>query len=170
MMKKTVTAMVAVLALAGCGGADETVAEPDALTLTPGEWAANDERASYADEDGNLMATFRCDAEVGEVVLEMTGGFAEDTRPAMLVRAGDFMHGVDPVEVRQGEDGPVRLAPIPLTGPLVGTIREFPAPLTIESEGAEPIMIETDEVLQRYFESCAAEAPTAASEPAESGQ
>lgn len=148
------------IGLAACAGdaGDDTPGEPRALELTPGAWAANAEQASYADDDGNLLATFRCDAQTAEIILEMEGGFADGARPAMLVRAGDFMHGVDPVEVRNGENGPVRVAPMPISGPLSNTIIAFPAPLTIEADGAEPIMVQTDAVLQGYFEQCAAAA------------
>ncbi|QLC25846.1 hypothetical protein HFP57_12985 [Parasphingopyxis algicola] len=148
------------LALTACAGeaGDGSTAEPAALALTPGAWAADDERASYADEDGALLASFRCDAETAELVLEMPGGVPDGGRPAMLLRAGDFMHGVDPVEIRTGADGPVRLARLPVAGPLAGTIRGFPAPLTVESDGGEPVMIQTDAVLQEFFEQCAAAA------------
>ncbi|MEM8697284.1 MAG: hypothetical protein AAGE05_14780 [Pseudomonadota bacterium] len=157
-------------ALAACsGGEDDSSGEPGALALTPGAWAANADQASYADEDGNLLATFRCDTETVEIVLEMPGGFAEGARPAMLVRAGDFMHGIDPVEVRNGPDGPVRFAPIPVVAPIARAVRDFPVPLTIEADGAEPVMVQTDAVLQEYFEQCAAASATNVA-PAEQGQ
>ncbi|WP_299321377.1 hypothetical protein [Parasphingopyxis sp.] len=156
MTKKFFSVAALAVALAACSGdAGEDTGEPRALELTPGAWAANADQASYADEDGNLLATFRCDPEAAEIVLEMEGGFAEGARPAMLMRAGDFMHGVDPVEVRSGANGPVRIAPMPITGPISATIIEFPAPLTIEADGAEPLMVETDAVLQDYFAQCA---------------
>lgn len=147
-------------ALGGCSGAgdEEGGAEPAALTLTPGAWAADAERASYADSEGALLASFRCDAETAELVLEMPGGFADGARPAILMRAGDFMHGVDPVETGSTPEGPVRLARAPVGGPLMGAVRAFPVPLTIEADGAPPVMIETDAVLQGFFESCAAAA------------
>lgn len=146
-----------VIALGACSGAgeQEESGEPAALTLTPGAWAANDDRAGYADEEGNLLASFLCDAETAELILEMPGGFAEGARAAMMMRAGDFMHGIDPVEVRSTADGPVRIARVPVGGPLMGAIRAFPVPLTIEADGGEPVMVETDAVLQGYFESCA---------------
>ncbi|WP_442624148.1 hypothetical protein [Parasphingopyxis sp.] len=145
------------LTLVACSGdaGDEAADGPRALELTPGAWAANADQASYADEDGNLVATFRCDADTAEIVLEMEGGFVEGARPAMLLRAGDFMHGVDPVEVRNGAEGPVRIAPMPIAGPLANTIIAFPAPLTIEADGTETVMVQTDAVLQGYFEECA---------------
>jgi len=48
-----------------------TKRRPNPAPLTPGAWAANEDRASYADEEGNLLATFRCDPETAEIVLEM---------------------------------------------------------------------------------------------------
>lgn len=160
MRVRSAMALAPILLLAACSGAagDGNPAEPAALTLTPGAWAADGERASYADEDGTLLASFRCDAETAELVLEMPGGFADGARPAMLLRAGDIMHGVDPVEVRAGADGPVRLARLPVGGPLTDAIRGFPVPLAIESDGGEPMMIETDAALQGYFARCAAAA------------
>lgn len=156
-------------ALGACSAAgDEETGEPAALTLTPGAWAASAERASYADDGGVLLASFRCDAETAELVLEMPGGFADGARPAILMRAGDFMHGVDPVEIRSSADGTVRFARAPVGGPLMGAIRAFPVPLTIEADGAPPVMIETDSVLQGFFESCAAASGAGSSaEPAQ---
>ena len=164
MPKHSILAATLALALGACsdGAQDGTADEPRALELTPGAWTADAHRASYADEEGALVATFRCDMETAEIVLEMQGGFAEGARPAMLLRAGDFMHGVDPASVRNGADGLVRIAPMPATGPLSNAIISFPVPLTIEADGAEPVMIETDAVLQGYFENCAAAANRAA--------
>lgn len=157
------------LALGACSGAgeEEGGGEPAALMLTPGAWAANDEQASYADDDGNLLASFRCDAETAELVLEMPGDFAEGARQAMALRAGDFMHGVDPVERGGTAEAPLRIARLPVGGPLTGAIRSFPVPLTIEAEGAEPVMVETDTVLQGYFESCAEASGSTAGSPVE---
>ncbi|RED16894.1 hypothetical protein [Parasphingopyxis lamellibrachiae] len=160
----------AAAALGACSGAGDEAGsgEPDALTLTPGAWTASAEQASYADDGGVLLASFHCDAETAELVLEMPGGFADGARPAILMRAGDFMHGVDPVEMRGTAEGTVRLARAPVGGPLMGAVRAFPVPLTIEADGAPPVMIETDSVLQEFFESCAAASSTGDSaEPAQ---
>ncbi len=168
MTMKIWTVLGLAIALGACSGAgeeDSSSGEPAALTLTPGAWAANDEQASYADDEGNLLASFRCDAETAELVLEMPGSFAEGARPAMALRAGDFMHGVDPVQMGGTAEAPLRIARLPVGGPLTGAIRSFPVPLTIEAEGAEPVMLETDTVLQGYFESCAEASGSAADNP-----
>ena len=153
--------------LAACGGeaGDADLAEPGTLTLTPGAWAANDSEAGYAIEDGQRLATLRCDPVTQELILEMPGGFADGARAAMLIRAGDFMHGVDPVEVRTGDAGPVRIAPMPINGPISQTIIDFPVPLTIETDGAEPLLIEGDAVLQGFVAQCAEATESGGAEP-----
>lgn len=162
-------AMALVLALTACSGGGETtgdaVEEPAPLELTPGSWAANDEQAAFADEDGNRLATFRCDAETGELMLETDGDFAEGARRAMLVRVGNFMHGIDPVEVRDEGDGPVKVARLPASGPITTALMGEPSPMTIETDGGEPVMLETDEALQGFVERC-----READMPAESGE
>jgi hypothetical protein len=152
------SAAALVLALAACnGGAGDTVTEPAELELTPGNWAANDEQASYADEEGNLLATFRCDTATAELILEVPGGFPEGAQPAMLLRAGDFMHGVDPVEIRADAAGPVKVARLPSGGPVSRTLITTSAALTIETESAPAVMLSNDTVLQGFLERCASE-------------
>ena len=144
------------LALAGCGGGgdEQAVEEPPELQLTPGSWAADAELARFSDEQGNVLASFRCDAETAELMLETEGDFAEGARPAMLVRAGQFRHGIEGVEVRQGEGGPVKVARIPADGPIADTLLAATGPLTVETDGAEPVMLETDATLQGFVENC----------------
>ena len=85
--------------------------------------------------------------------------------PAMLIRAGDFMHGVEPVEVRASDAGPVRIAPMPIDGPISQAIIDLPVPLTIETDGAEPLMIEGDAVLQGFVALCAEATESGGAEP-----
>lgn len=149
-------------AFAACSAGDsETTAEPAPLELTPGAWAANDDQASFADESGTVLATMRCDAETAELLLELPGDFAAGARPAMLLRAGSFMHGMDPVEVSEGEGGTVRVGRIPTTGPVVDTLLGTPTPLTIEAEGQDPVMVDVDAQLQAFVGNCAEAVPAA---------
>lgn len=158
-MKMRLLGMALLVAgLAACSGSEDEAAEPGALALTPGAWAANESQASFADDNGTLLATFRCNSDTQELVLEIPGGFAEGARAAMVMRAGDFMHGIDPVEVRGSGDSAMRIAPMPVAGPVSQAIVGFPVPLTIESDGSEPLMIETDAVLQDYIGQCAGSA------------
>lgn len=171
-MRTAVTAF-ALLALVACGGGEDpsqqaTDRGPAPLELTPGSWAANAERASFADESGNVLATMRCDAEAAELMLETPGAFAEGARQAMLVRVGEFMHGIENVEVREDDGGPVKVARLPVAGPLSDSLLAATVPMTIETDGAPAVMLETDEQLQGFIEQCRTEAGTAA--PAAEGE
>ncbi|MBC2776476.1 hypothetical protein [Parasphingopyxis marina] len=157
MTKRIWSALPLALALVACGGGEEAVTEPAALELTPGSWAANDEQASFADLEGNLLATFRCDTASAELILEAPGDFPDGARPAMLLRAGDFMHGVDPVEVRGDASGPIKVARLPSGGPISRTLMTTNAPMTIETESAPAVMLENGEALQGFLERCANE-------------
>jgi hypothetical protein len=157
------------LALAACGGGEETSADPAALELTPGSWAANEGQASFADVEGNLLATFRCDAATTELILETPGDFADGARPAMLLRAGDFMHGIDPVEVRGDASGPMKVARLPSGGPISRILMTTNASMTIETEGAPALMLENGEALQGFLERCASETGQETSAIAQAG-
>ncbi len=154
-------------ALAACGGSNdaETASEPAPLELTPGAWAANETQASFADEDGIVLATMRCEAETGELLLELPGDFAEGVPAAMLLRTEGFMHGMDPVEVRETEDGTVRIGRMPTIGPVTDAIMGPPTRLTIEAQGQEPVMVETDERLQAFVAGCKDQADAVAPGP-----
>ncbi len=148
---------VATLALSACGGQPDEqeggVATP-ALELTPGSWSANAEQASFADEAGTLLATFRCDAETGELVLETPGDFAEGVRHVMLLRVGNNMHGIDPVEVRGTGADTVKIGRLPNSGGIVDNLLRANVPMTVETEGGAPVMLETGEALRGFVEGC----------------
>ena len=155
-------ALVASLcALAACGGSDqaERTAADDApaapLTLTPGSWAANDERASFADESGVLRASIQCDTETGELLVETPGEFAAGADPSMAVRIGTDIHVIEGVQVEQRAQGPFKIARMPMTGRIAEKMAGSPVEMTLQTQGEETILMRTGPALASFVQSCA---------------